>query len=45
MREEKMLDIIVPVFNEEDGLHEFYTRITALGPGYHLIFIDNTPQT
>jgi glycosyltransferase involved in cell wall biosynthesis len=36
-----MLDIIVPVFNEEDGLHEFYKRIKALGPGYHLIFIDN----
>jgi len=36
-----MLDIIVPVFNEEDGLHEFYKRITALDLECHLIFIDN----
>ncbi|XOF32599.1 MAG: glycosyltransferase family 2 protein [Candidatus Electrothrix sp. YB6] len=34
-------DIIVPVFNEQDGLHEFHRRVTALGPEYRLIFIDN----
>ncbi|MCI5143283.1 MAG: glycosyltransferase family 2 protein, partial [Candidatus Electrothrix sp. ATG1] len=36
-----MLDIIVPVYNEEDGLDEFYKRITALDLEHHLIFIDN----
>lgn len=36
-----MLDIIVPVFNEEEGLSEFYERVTALPLEHTLIFIDN----
>lgn len=34
-------DVIVPVFNEEEILEEFYQRITALNLQLNLIFIDN----
>ena len=35
------VDIVVPVFNEEDGLSEFYQRVSALDFDYNLIFVDN----
>lgn len=35
------VDVIVPVFNEEEILHEFHRRITALGLDLNLIYIDN----
>lgn len=35
------VDVIVPVFNEEDILAEFHQRITALGLPLNLIYIDN----
>jgi len=38
---EKQIDIIVPVYNEEEGLEEFYTRLRALDLNLHPIFIDN----
>lgn len=34
-------DIIVPVFNEEDILEQFYSRLGKLGLDLNLIFIDN----
>jgi len=34
-------DIIVPVFNEADGLRRFHERITATGVEANLVFIDN----
>jgi glycosyltransferase involved in cell wall biosynthesis len=34
-------DVIVPVFNEEDILEDFYRRICALNLDLNLIFIDN----
>ncbi|MDC0362950.1 glycosyltransferase family 2 protein [Halioglobus sp.] len=34
-------DIIVPVFNEEDILEQFYSRVSNLGLDLNLIFIDN----
>ncbi len=34
-------DIVVPVFNEEDILEEFDSRISKLGLDLNLIFIDN----
>lgn len=34
-------DIVVPVFNEEGILEEFYSRISKLGLDIKLIFIDN----
>lgn len=34
-------DVIVPVFNEEDILGEFFRRIQALNLNLNLIFIDN----
>lgn len=34
-------DIVVPVFNEEDILEEFYNRIRKLGLDLNLIFVDN----
>lgn len=35
------VDVIVPVFNEEEILVEFHRRITALGLPLNLIYIDN----
>ncbi|MDK9708439.1 MAG: glycosyltransferase family 2 protein [Desulforhopalus sp.] len=35
------VDVIVPVFNEEDILVEFHRRITALGLPLNLLYIDN----
>ncbi|MBI4514997.1 MAG: glycosyltransferase family 2 protein [Deltaproteobacteria bacterium] len=37
----KPLDIIVPVFNEEACVEEFYARIAGLGLAEALIFVDN----
>lgn len=37
----EVVDIIVPVFNEEQGLQEFFQRTAALPLKIHLIFIDN----
>lgn len=34
-------DIVVPVFNEEDILEEFYSRVCNLGLDLNLIFVDN----
>tara|TARA_R110000823_G_scaffold304249_1_gene425884 strand:+ start:6658 stop:7338 length:681 start_codon:yes stop_codon:yes gene_type:complete len=34
-------DVIVPVYNEEDILEDFYRRVMALKLDLHLIFIDN----
>lgn len=34
-------DVIVPVFNEEDILEDFYRRICNLNLNLHLIFVDN----
>lgn len=34
-------DVIVPVYNEEEGLPEFFRRVGALDLDLHLIFIDN----
>ena len=34
-------DVIVPVYNEEDILEDFYRRVMALDLDLHLIFIDN----
>ncbi len=40
----KKLSVVVPVYNEQDNLHEFYKRITAvlneLGYNYNLVFVD-----
>jgi glycosyltransferase involved in cell wall biosynthesis len=36
-----VVDIIVPVYNEESGLPEFFRRMTALPLNTRLIFIDN----
>lgn len=35
------IDVIVPVFNEEEGLPEFLERITSLDLNLHLICVDN----
>ena len=35
------IDVIVPVFNEADGLRTFYDRMRALPLDYRLVFIDN----
>lgn len=35
------IDVIVPVYNEADGLPTFYERIRALPLEYRLVFIDN----
>jgi len=35
------VDVVIPVYNEEDGLMELYQRIAALDLDLHLIFIDN----
>jgi glycosyltransferase involved in cell wall biosynthesis len=35
------IDVIVPVYNEEDVLQEFYRRLSALPLPIHPIFIDN----
>lgn len=35
------VDLIVPVFNEEASIDEFYARIKALGLSQALLFIDN----
>lgn len=41
----KKISIVVPVFNEEDNLHEFHKRITAvmseLPYDYNLVFVDD----
>jgi len=34
-------DVIVPVYNEQDILEDFYRRVMALDLDLHLIFIDN----
>jgi dolichol-phosphate mannosyltransferase len=34
-------DIIVPVFNEADGLERFHKRLTATGVEANLVFVDN----
>ena len=39
--ENEQIDVIVPVFNEEDGLPEFVKRLSALPIPVHPIFIDN----
>jgi glycosyltransferase involved in cell wall biosynthesis len=38
---QEMIDVIVPVYNEEEILPEFYRRITSLSLPLNLIFIDN----
>ena len=35
------VDIIVPVYNEEEGLESFYARIRSIGVTANLVFIDN----
>ncbi|MBU1568587.1 MAG: glycosyltransferase family 2 protein [Proteobacteria bacterium] len=35
------VDVIVPVYNEEDILPEFHRRITALGLPLNILYIDN----
>ncbi|WP_028585238.1 glycosyltransferase family 2 protein [Desulfogranum mediterraneum] len=35
------VDVIVPVYNEEEILPEFHRRITALNLPLHLIYVDN----
>ncbi len=35
------IDVIIPVYNEEDVLEEFYRRLSALTLPIHPIFIDN----
>lgn len=35
------VDLIVPVFNEEASIDEFYARVKALGLSHALLFIDN----
>lgn len=41
----KKLSIVVPVFNEQENIHEFYRRVTevmaALSYDYELLFIDD----
>lgn len=41
----KKISLVVPVFNEEDNLHEFYKRATAIMQAepydYNIIFIDD----
>lgn len=41
----KKISIVVPVFNEEDNLHEFHKRISAVMQGlpydYSLVFVDD----
>ncbi len=37
----KQIDVIVPVYNEEDILAEFHRRITALGLPMNILYIDN----
>lgn len=34
-------DVIVPIFNEADGLERFYRRIAGTGLDINLVFIDN----
>ena len=40
-RQDGQVDVIVPVYNEEEILPEFHRRITALSLPLHLIYIDN----
>ena len=41
----KKLSIVVPVFNEQENIHEFYRRVTEvmapLSYDYELLFIDD----
>lgn len=41
----KKISVVVPVYNEQDNLHEFYKRITAVMTAtdydYNLIFVDD----
>ena len=41
----KKISIVTPVFNEEENLHEFYTRLTKVMSGlsydYDIIFVDD----
>lgn len=41
MVESELVDVIVPVFNEEEGLPEFIDRLLAVPLKIHPIFIDN----
>ncbi|MFQ5484421.1 MAG: glycosyltransferase family 2 protein [Desulfobacterales bacterium] len=41
MKKSKKIDVIVPVFNEEMVLHQFYRKIRAVPLNIHLTFIDN----
>ena len=41
MISDEQIDVIVPVFNEEEGLPEFISRLSALPLQIHPIFIDN----
>ena len=38
---DNQIDVIVPVYNEEEGLPEFITRLSSLPLQIHPIFIDN----
>lgn len=38
---QELIDVIVPVYNEEAGLPGFFQRLTALPLNIHPIFIDN----
>lgn len=42
--EQALADVIVPVYNEADGLETFYQRVQALGLNLNLIFIDNASE-
>ena len=35
------VDVIVPVYNEEAGIDEFYRRVSRAGYGAGLVFVDN----
>lgn len=37
----RKIDVIVPVYNEEENVEEFYKRIRSISVKYNIIFIDN----
>jgi len=38
---QERIDIVVPVYNEQASIDEFYERVARLGLASHLLFVDN----
>src|SRR5439155_22111649 len=38
---QERIDIVVPVYNEQASIDEFYERVARLGLASHLLFLDN----